>query len=142
MNRPKVVPDSELEYDSDLIFTHEGEIFTGVGFEETPETGRQEISYRDGMQDGWTREWYPSKVLRDEAHYIQGVSHGLTREFDPAGNLIKETSHEYGIRILTREFDSSGQVIAIEELDPHDGAARYLERLRIERNWGPPPGVD
>jgi antitoxin component YwqK of YwqJK toxin-antitoxin module len=137
MNRPKVVPDSELDFDPDLIFTHNGELFTGISYEENPEIGRCEISYRDGMQAGWARDWYPSKVLKSESYYVRGVPHGPSRDFDSSGSLSIESNYEYGIRVLTRHFNSEGQVTATEEIDPNDGAFELLERYRVERRWDP-----
>lgn len=135
MNKPQVVEDSELDFDSDLVCTLDGEAFTGIAYEEVPALGRSEISYRDGVQEGLARDWYPSGVLKGESHYVEGVLHGTSREYDESGHLMTEVFFEYGIRVLARRFSSDGKVMATEELDSNDEAARQLDRLRAERNW-------
>lgn len=75
MTEPLVVPDSDLDFDSDLVFTLNGAAFTGIAYEETPELGRSEISHRDGLQEGPAREWNPAGVLTGESNHVQGVLH-------------------------------------------------------------------
>jgi antitoxin component YwqK of YwqJK toxin-antitoxin module len=135
VNEPKIVRDSELDYDSDLVCTLDGEAFTGTAFDESPDLGRSEVSYRQGIQEGPARDWYPSGVLKGESHYIQGVLHGTRKEFDEGGHLVAEARYEYGICVLARRFSSDGTVIASEELDPNGDTARRLDRLRSEHRW-------
>lgn len=59
MTEPLVVPDSDLDFDSDLVFTLNGAAFTGIAYEESAELWRSEITYRDGIQEGAAREWSP-----------------------------------------------------------------------------------
>jgi antitoxin component YwqK of YwqJK toxin-antitoxin module len=89
------------------------------------------------MQAGWARDWYPSKSLKSETYYVQGVGHGLDRKFDPDGNLTKESRCEYGICVITRYFNSAGQVTATEEIDPNGANFELLERYRAEHRWDP-----
>jgi hypothetical protein len=137
MNDSQIVRDSELDFDSDLVSTLDGKPFTGVAYEESPVLGRSEISYREGMQHGLARDWYPSGVLKGESVFFQGVLHGMTREFDEDGRLMTEVRYEYGIRILSRRFGLDGRIVEEEELDPNDEAARQLDRLRSSHRWEP-----
>jgi len=135
MNESRVVRDSELDYDSDLVCTLDGKAFTGIAYEESPVLGRSEVSYREGVQEGLARDWYPSGVLKGQSAYVQGVLHGISREFDEDGHLMIEVRYEYGIRVMARRFGSDGSVVATEELDPNDEAARQLDRLRVTHGW-------
>lgn len=135
MSQLKVVRDSALDYGSDLVFTLEGEPFTGIAFEESAALGRSEVSYRRGVQDGPARDWYPSGVLKGESHFVDGVLHGASTEFDEVGRLVAEAHHEYGICTVARRFGPNGSLIATEELDPASEAVRLLGRLRSEHGW-------
>lgn len=76
---PVTVPDSELDHDEELVYTHHRQRFTVIGFEDAPGGGVSEISYRDGMQDGVARDWYPSGALKGEAQFRENVQHGWLR---------------------------------------------------------------
>lgn len=130
-----MVSDSDLEFDSDLIFRYRGELFTGVSYEQRPNLGRSEIAYRNGMQEGYARDWYPSNMLKSESFYMQGTLHGTSREFDPDGRLLTEIEYEYGIVVVAREYDSDGRVVAVEEIDPSDYNFGLLERFRSQYRW-------
>lgn len=135
MTHGPVVPDSELDYDSDLVCTLDGVPFTGTAFEESPALGRSEITYRDGIQEGPARDWYPSGVLKGESQFVQGELHGTATEFGLDGVLAEESRYEYGIRVRRRTFAPDGSVITTEEIDPTSNEADLLERLRRERGW-------
>jgi hypothetical protein len=129
------VPDSELDFDSDLVFTRAGEPFTGVAFEGNPDGGRSEITYRDGIQEGMATDWYPSGQLKEESSYVQNVLHGHARAFDADGRLIAESIYEYGILVSTARVDLSDDLTFVEEIDPDSLNARLLDRYRKEKNW-------
>lgn len=135
MNDTRLVPDSELDYESDLVCTLEGVPFTGTAFEETPVLGRSEISYRDGIQDGMARDWYPSGIIKGESKFVHGVLHGVAREFHTSGALAEESHYEYGIRTLHRTYAPDGSLVASEELDDGSNEADLLQRMRRERGW-------
>jgi antitoxin component YwqK of YwqJK toxin-antitoxin module len=134
-SKPLVVRDSELDYDSDLVFTLDGKAFTGVAYEESAELGRSEICYRDGLQEGVARDWYPSGMPKGESCYVRNVLHGTSREFDEQGRLMVEDRYEYGICVLARRFSVDGTVTETNELDANIEAARQLNRLRAEHDW-------
>ena len=61
------IPDSELDFDSDLVVTLEGVPFSGIAFEAHPEGGVSEVTYRKGRQEGPARDLYPSGAVRAES---------------------------------------------------------------------------
>ncbi|MET4159340.1 hypothetical protein [Agromyces sp. PvR057] len=133
MNNGPVVSDAELDYDSDLVCTFGGAPFTGTAFEESPSLGRSEISYRDGLQDGLARDWYPTGMLKGESEFVQGELHGAVREYRPDGQLAEESRYEYGIRVLHRVYSPDGSVIEASEINATSEEADLLLRLRRER---------
>jgi antitoxin component YwqK of YwqJK toxin-antitoxin module len=129
------IPDSELEFDNDLTYTANGELFTGIGYEDVPGRGLSEVSYRDGLQDGPARDYYPSGRLKGESHHRENTLHGVSRDFDPEGNLLNESLYEYGILVRSTQWDSSGRVLEEKAIDPDSPNYRLLERHRREKKW-------
>lgn len=129
------VPDSELEYDSDIVYFHNGAAFTGVAYEEDPDRGRSEISYLEGMQHGPARDWYSSGKLKAESYYHENVRHGMDREFDEDGNLTSESKFEYGILVYKIKKDAEGCVVESRQLDEDSSNYRRLERYRAAKRW-------
>jgi hypothetical protein len=129
------VPDSELDFDEELIYRHNGILFTGIGYDEMPGKGLSEVSYRDGMQDGVARDWYPSGKVKGESHFRENSLHGLKREFDDSGNLISESVYEYDILVNFVKRDASGQVIDSFHIDVDSSNYARLERLRCDKGW-------
>lgn len=130
-----LIRDSELDYDSELVCTLDGLPFTGIAYEDSVELGRSEVAYRNGVQEGPARDWYPDGTLKGESHYVEGTLHGPSREYDVSGRLGSESHFEYGIRVTLRRYVADGKVAESEQLDPHGDEARLLERLRAERRW-------
>lgn len=124
------VPDSRLYYDEELIYLLDGEPFTGVGYEYTQEHGKSEISYRNGMQDGPSRDWYPTGRLKAEDFYRENVINGLSRKWREDGTLVSEETYELGIRVRSKRFSRSGEVVDSYELQAGDPNLETLKRLR------------
>ncbi|WP_322756558.1 hypothetical protein [Frankia sp. Cas3] len=129
------VEDSELDFDEDLIYTYRGVLFTGIGYEEVSGHGLSEISYRQGMQAGPARDWYPSGVLKGESYFRENVLHGPLREFDEDGNVRFEAVYEYGILVSSLRSDGSGAVVEFSEISGDSPNFSLLERYRRERAW-------
>ena len=132
---PLRVEDSELDYGPDLIFTYQGQLFTGIAYEDVPGKWLSEVCYRDGMQDGPAREWYPSGALRSETYYYENASHGTSREWDESGRLIAEERYEYGILVSRKMLDSSGNVAESFEITPEHQHYARLEHYRQTKRW-------
>ena len=134
MNDLPLVADADLEYESDLVCTLGGVPFTGIAYEESP-SGRSEISFRNGLQEGLARDWYPGGGLKAESHFVQSVLHGLTREFDESGRVTSEADYEYGIQVLGRRYSADGVLLEVQDLDPESELAKRLASLRREHRW-------
>jgi hypothetical protein len=132
---PTRVPDSELEFDEDPVYKWRGQIFTGIGFENTRDGGLSEISYLYGAQEGIARDWYPSGALKGESNYHDNVLHGITREFAEDGRIMTESRYEYGILVERRERTAEDRLVTIFTIDPNGAAYDLLEHYRRERGW-------
>lgn len=124
------VPDALLDYDAELIYTYNGQRFTGVGYEEEPERGLSEISYVDGVQEGPSRDWYPSGQLKGETIYKDNVRHGHNREFREDGTLSLEEIYEHGVLVRSATFDENGNMVERFELSRDSPNFARLQRLR------------
>ena len=128
------VPDSELDYDEQLSYRWRGELFTGVGFDDSP-SGLSEITYRHGVQEGPARDRYPSGILKGESWFREGVQHGTAREYDEDGRASSEAVYEYGILISRSERDQDGRLRQVYRLADDSPNSRLLERFRREKGW-------
>src|SRR5258708_17903846 len=135
-DRPAVrVPDSELEYDEELVYRWRGELFTGIGYDSTSPDGLSEVSYRYGAQEGPARDWYPSGALKGESQFRVGVPHGTPREWDEDGAVSTEAVFAYGILMSRSERGGDGQLRRVFLLAENNPNGRLLERFRREKGW-------
>jgi antitoxin component YwqK of YwqJK toxin-antitoxin module len=140
MDRRKV-PDSDLEISSDQIAYFEGHLFSGVSCEESG-VGYSEISYSDGLQHGFSREWYPSGTLRGESIYYKNSRHGPSREYFENGQLREESIYEYDIKVLTMSWNREGQEIAHFLVDRDGNNGPLVARRREAHRWPSPEEVE
>jgi hypothetical protein len=129
------LPDAALDFDSNLVSSVDGLPFTGVGYEDVPSRGLSEVTYRNGLQDGPARDWYPSGALKGESQFRENVLHGVLRELGPDGTVLLESRYEYGILISSVQRDVSGNVIESFEIDRAWANFALLERCRREKAW-------
>lgn len=141
MSEVQRVPEDDLEFDSDQVFTHDAEPFTGIAYDESA-VGRSEVSYRDGLQDGPSRDWFPSGALRSEMMYVRGARHGVSRAYDEHGHLSSETWFEYDICTLRKRYGKDGTLDGVDEIDMSAATGHLLARYRAEYGWEPPDPVD
>jgi antitoxin component YwqK of YwqJK toxin-antitoxin module len=124
------VPDDQLWYDEELRYYYQGQPFTGIGYDDSPGVGLSEIRYRDGLQDGWSRDWYPDGVLKAETHYYRNVVHGTHREFREDGTLGVEEQYEYGVLASRSIYSASGTEESRFARPENDPAYEQMRRLR------------
>jgi hypothetical protein len=129
------VPEDELDFDADLIYTFQGVLFTGIGYEEWCGRRVSEVCYVDGKQDGYARGWHDDGSLREESWYRQNFIHGKHLAFDADGCLRLEEAYEYGILLSKIERDSKGEVISRFELKSTDALWGTLGEFRRRFNW-------
>ncbi|MFE3192747.1 toxin-antitoxin system YwqK family antitoxin [Nocardia sp. NPDC059240] len=101
------------------LVTYGGESFTGEMVETTASGEVLGVTgYRDGLQDGEQREWYPGGTLRLEGRCRVGLAVGRWREWHPNGQLAKEQT-----------FDNQGNYVAVKTWD-EDG------KLKKDKTFG------
>lgn len=111
MQEQLIVNSKELDYDEDDYTLYEGKPFTGIEhwFYETGELG-SEISYLDGMQDGWTRGWYKNGQINEETFYRKGCVKGMNKEWYENGQMKVEGEIIDGQSLWKKEWDESGNL--------------------------------
>ena len=132
------VPDSSLDFDSDLIYRCNGELFTGVAYEVADDGTMSEVRYRDGMQDGVSRDLYPDGAVKESTRFYRNERHGFERQFSLAGDLVTERLYEYGILVLSVRYGDDGGIRERYELREDSPGFSLLAKYRIELNWPPP----
>jgi hypothetical protein len=124
-----------LDYDGELFFTYRGEAFTGVAYEEEPGRWMSEVSYRNGLQDGIGRDWYPSGILKSESWYRENTLHGFSREYSEDGVKVLEKIYEYGILVRRSTWDHAGRETESWNIDPGGKSFARLQWYRTEKQW-------
>ncbi|MFF1603597.1 toxin-antitoxin system YwqK family antitoxin [Streptomyces mirabilis] len=129
------VPEDEIDFDEDLIYTFRGVPFTGVGYEEADGRRVSAVCYLDGKQDGYSRSWYDDGSLREEFCYRQNSLHGKHVLYDADGRLRLEELYEYGILLSKVERNAEGEFSAIFELKSTDPQWKTLNEFRNHFQW-------
>jgi hypothetical protein len=129
------VPEDYLDFDENLIYTYGGELFTGIGYEESNGRRISEISYLNGKQDGVSRSWYSDGSLWEESSYRQNFRHGKHLGYDVEGRVRLEEVYEYGILLSRVESDAEGEVTNVFELKPEDPQWDILTKFRNHYKW-------
>jgi len=117
------VPDDDLDYGPDLVFTYKRVPFSGISYEKGS-SGLTELEYRDGLQHGRSAEWDDAGVLRWEGEYRESLRHGTFREYDGRGRLVSEALYEYGVLIERLIYNEIGQCEVVERLKQGDAQSR------------------
>lgn len=125
---------NEVDYGPELIFTRNGELFTGFAFDEEP-GGPYEIEYRNGLQHGVSRWWYPDRTIAVVEHFYENVRHGPSCAYDEQGALRRTTLLKYGVVIEEWERGPTGQMTSSGPIQISDCAANRLERLQRTLHW-------
>jgi hypothetical protein len=126
------VPDAELDFDSELTYRYRGELFTGIGYEETNGV-LSEIQYVMGRQHGVARDWASTGQLLAESHYYDSTSHGSDRRFDSHGQVTEERLFEYGI--VTRRIQRGPERTFTWTIAEGDDLHDLLQQNRAQRRW-------
>ncbi len=105
----------DLEHDEDLRLTHDGRPVDGEVVR-LDAAGRvvESVTYKGGIQSGWTREYHPDGSLRAEYWYVGGTRRGTGREWHPNGRLRAEVEYLQGRVLSRREWDEAGNDLPVE----------------------------
>jgi antitoxin component YwqK of YwqJK toxin-antitoxin module len=136
MNR---VNADEIELTNDYVYLWDGRPFTGIAFElDDHENIVSEIEFRNGLQMGTTRAYYPKGRLKREAQYENATLHGFARDWNEEGLVTSEEEYERGICIRRKTRDSTGNLSISYELKETDPQFEILRLLRMAK-FAPPP---
>ena len=88
------VCEDELEWDDDGIFRmHRGNRFTGVAYDLYQDSKVAcELSYKNGLQDGTCRTWYPTGQIESEWTSLRGGAMGRKTDGSQTAKLSRSES--------------------------------------------------
>lgn len=82
-----------------LMWTYQGNYFTGMIEEYKNGILVGQIEVVDGRSEGWHRLFYDSGQISEEYYLHFNMLHGTYREWDESGNLISETNWVNGVQV-------------------------------------------
>lgn len=127
----KQIPCTQLEYEEDGLYYHEGRPFTGVSLTIGKDGGiLGQSEFRDGLPWGTVRKWFASGRLALEGHLVAGALHGRRREWFEDGRPKVDEDYELGICLRRNRWDETGNQIEDFHLKPTDNAFQTLQTLR------------
>ena len=125
------VAEEELEFDRDQTCLHNGRPFTGIAVEKFRGGAiRSEVAYVDGMQTGFSRDWYPNGQLRSESEFHENSLHGNSRKWYENGALEEDSNHELGIELRRSLWAEDGTLLEQRSLAESDFRYRLLSKWR------------
>lgn len=131
MNRVNV---AFIDLTDDYLYVMNGQPFTGIAYEPNDDgVIISEIEFRNGVQAGITRGFFPTGVMKRESEYEYNTLHGFAREWNEEGVLESECEYERGICLRRRMLDSTGQLTLYYELQEGDPQFATLQLLRNAR---------
>jgi antitoxin component YwqK of YwqJK toxin-antitoxin module len=99
----------EILEDEELVARLDGQLFTGVAFEENGPGGvTSELTYVDGVQEGPARDWYESGQMKGLTSYHRGTQHGEEKEWHPDGSRKLGAVYEFGVLLERKEWSEDG----------------------------------
>jgi antitoxin component YwqK of YwqJK toxin-antitoxin module len=115
------------------VYYHEGKPFTGVSFTLHGNGKlRSETEFRDGLEWGQSKSWYPSGALAQELGAARGALHGRKRQWHENGQLAFDEEWELGICVRRKQWNAQGAQEVDYTLQPTD---RSFELLQSMRKW-------
>ncbi|RJO70103.1 hypothetical protein D5S18_30095 [Nocardia panacis] len=124
------VPASRIDYGDNGFHCLDGVPFTGVACTEKDGIIRSEVTYREGLRSGPTKEWYPSGQPMVDSTFARGVLHGRAREWHASGQLAEDGEYEYGIALWEKQWDENGVLEDSYTLTESDSDHQTLLHLR------------
>lgn len=133
------VPFDELDITDNLIVLWKDKPFTGIGYDLNAD-GKlwSEMTYVNGLQEGFSKEWSTSGTLIVEEQWKRGNLHGFVHEWFENSKLKSKAVREFGILVSKKEWDSEGHLtltFQITEKDlEYDVLVAY--RRKYGEEWG------
>jgi antitoxin component YwqK of YwqJK toxin-antitoxin module len=120
-----------LEISDDQAYFLDGAPFNGVAvhYREDGST-ESEVEFRDGIQNGVSRDWDAKGQLIFEGVLRSGAYHGTCRTWTSAGRLVQEDTYEHGIRTSRKKWSAEGELTEEAELEPGNPNYELLQTAR------------
>jgi antitoxin component YwqK of YwqJK toxin-antitoxin module len=124
--------------DEDGRYLYGDKPFTGIAYLASPSGSvREEVRFVEGRKEGFVKTWFPGGQQASEESVLGGRRHGRTREWHPNGELKHDGMYEFGICTRATEWDDTGRVVRVYNLEPSSANYEALARLR-SIDWADP----
>jgi antitoxin component YwqK of YwqJK toxin-antitoxin module len=113
MTLPRIdIDDPEFEMDEGEVVFYRGERFTGEVVEYQQGALVSLVTYKDGIEDGPSKEWYMDGTLRSDGVLRGGFPVGESKDWHPNGRLAARVlMSANGLRQLEiTEWDDEGNL--------------------------------
>ena len=131
----KRVPRSEISYEQDARYHHNGGWFTGSAV--SSQKGiTEEQEFRNGFRWGPAHAHNAAGTLIMESNFRMDLLYGVQREWDDDGGLRYEAWYEHGVLVEEKEWDGRGGLVS--HRGPH-APGPHLADMR--RRYGTPEQV-
>lgn len=113
MTLPRIdIDDPEFEMDESEVVSYQGQRFTGEVVEYQRGALISLVTYKDGIEDGPSKEWYMDGTLSSEGTLRGGFPVGESKEWHPNGRLASRVlMSANGLRQLEiTEWDENGNL--------------------------------
>jgi antitoxin component YwqK of YwqJK toxin-antitoxin module len=132
------VPERLLELRDDAAY-YDGVPFTGIAYAED-DAGHPlyEVSYRDGVRWGLSREWYHDGRLCSESSFVREWAHGRFRQWHGNGQLAEQQEYEWGVLHCRKAWDEEGRLLEDYTLAESSPEFTMLKERRAKRGQAEP----
>jgi antitoxin component YwqK of YwqJK toxin-antitoxin module len=113
MDQNQYVRFDQLRHDEEGRMLLDGVPLTGIAVEYWSSGAKaSEISFREGLQHGWTIGWHENGTKSEETMYVEGNARGVRREWHENGQLkLEQDIGERATLLSSREWDEHGRLI-------------------------------
>jgi antitoxin component YwqK of YwqJK toxin-antitoxin module len=110
-------------------FFLDGEKFTGIACEyDNNGAILSEISFKDGLESGITRTWYPQGLPESETSYLLGQKHGQSKEWYEDRKLKSNNRFWLGALLIKKQYDKEGNQVEYYNVKEHPLAYETFKR--------------
>jgi antitoxin component YwqK of YwqJK toxin-antitoxin module len=136
MNDIQRIDENGLDWDGDTSIL-DGMPYSGVAFLLYQNGSlKREVTYQNGFEEGICQEWYPNGNLKRKWIAERGRAQGRIEEWYAVGTVKSISEFDFGVELQYKEWDMSGKLIAVRQIDENSESFKYLQHMQESRIGG------